>query len=218
MKFAFLYFIILFITVNCFSQNSHYNITSYGAVNDGKTLATKAVQTAIDECNKKGGGEVVIPTGIFIIGTVHLKSNVSLYLQNGAVLRGSSSLSDYEPYTPEKPFVPIYKGMLFTEDAENVTISGNGQIDGNGDTFFDLNKAKKLDEEATRFTRQKQNFRQVLQGIGDGPIVPKDRPYQMFVFSNCKKVTVKGILITSAPFWCMHFADCDAVNVVLNLR
>lgn len=195
------------------SAQNTFDITTYGAVGDGKTVATKAFQAAIDACNKNGGGDIVIPTGIFIIGTVHLKSNVHLYLQAGAILRGSANLQDYETYTPEKPYIPIHKGMLFTEDAENIVISGEGQIDGNGDVFFNQDEAKKLDAETTKFTRQKANYRHVHEGIGDGPIVPKDRPYQMFVFSNCRRVTVKDIRITSAPFWCMHFADCDAVNV-----
>jgi len=103
--------------------------------------------------------------------------------------------------------------MMFTEDAENITISGDGQIDGNGDFFFDLQSAKKLDAASTQFTRQKEGFRKVANGIGDGPVVPLDRPYQMFVFSNCKRITVKDIFVTKAPFWCMHFADCDAVNI-----
>ncbi len=205
--------ILILIATPTFSQTNQFIITKYGAVADGKTVATKALQTAIDDCNKNGGGEVVIPTGVFITGTVHLKSNVGLYLQNGAVLRGSANLNDYEAYTPEQPYVPIHKGMFFTEDAENITISGNGQIDGNGDVFFELDKAKKLDAMTTRFTRQKEGYRQVAQGIGDGPVVPKDRPYQMFVFSNCKRITIKDIFITTSPFWCMHIADCDAVKV-----
>ena len=196
-----------------FAQQKVYDIVNHGALGDGKTICTKALQKTIDECTASGGGQVLIPTGIFIIGTVYLKSNVELYLQKGAILRGSSHLDDYEVYVPEKPYNTIHKGMLFAEDAENITISGEGQIDGNGDVYFDLNAAKKIDSTGTRFTRQKNNYRHVESGIGDGPVVPKDRPYQMFVFSNCKRVTVKNIFITKAPFWCMHFADCDAVNV-----
>jgi polygalacturonase len=210
------YFLVICLLAVCcplFAQQHIYNITDYGAVNDGKTISTKFIQKAIDECNAKGGGEVLIPTGVFIIGTVYLKSNVELHLQKSAILRGSSNLNDYEVYVPEKPFNTIHKGMLFAQDAENITISGEGQIDGNGDVYFDLDAAKKIDSAGTRFTRQKNNFRKVESGIGDGPVVPKDRPYQMFVFSNCKRVTVKDIFITKAPFWCMHFADCDAVNV-----
>ena len=195
------------------AQVKQFLITAYGAVGDGKTVATKSLQSAIDACNVNNGGVVFIPTGIFITGTLHLKSNVHLYLQSGAILRGSPNLDDYEIYVPDKPFNPVRKGMLFTEDAENITISGEGQIDGNGDLFFHPDKAKKISSNGTRFTRQKDNFRNVTEGIGDGPLVPKDRPYQMFVFSNCKRVTVKDIFVTKAPFWCMHFADCDAVNV-----
>ena len=210
-----LFLAITFLLINhcCFSQEKLYDITSYNAPADGKTTATKFIQATIDACFANGGGTVFIPTGVFITGTLHLKTNVHLYLQSGAVLRGSSHLDDYELFVPDKPFAPIHKGMLFTEDAENVTISGQGQIDGNGDEFFDLHAAKKIDSTGTRYTRQKSNFRHVPSGIGDGPFVPKERPYQMFVFSNCKRITVKDIFITKAPFWCMHFADCDAVMV-----
>jgi len=213
MKKSLPFFMYVFITSLCTAQVQTYNIKSCGAVGDGKSICTKALQNAVDACNKNGGGDVLIPTGIFIIGTVHLKSNVHLYLQSGAVLRGSGNLDDYETFYAGKPFSPVHKGMLFTEDAENITISGEGRIDGNGDVFFEMDKAKKLSSSDTKFTRQKDNFRHVDEGIGDGPFVPKDRPYQMFVFSNCKQITIKDILITKSPFWCMHFADCDAVRV-----
>ncbi|MEO8862677.1 MAG: glycosyl hydrolase family 28 protein [Ginsengibacter sp.] len=203
---------ILFNVSKSFSQNV-YNIIFFGAIGDGKAICTKSIQTAIDSCNANGGGDVLIPQGIFITGTIHLKSNIHLQLSAGAVLRGSIHLKDYESFIPDTPFNPIHKGMLFTENAENITISGEGTIDGNGDNFFELTKAKKIDVIGTQYTRQGENFRKVESGIGDGPVVPKDRPYQMFVFSNCKRITISHITITTSPFWCMHFADCDAVHV-----
>jgi len=195
----------------CIAQLKQYNIVDYGAAVN--TVSTKAVQAAVDACNANGGGDVVVPTGVFLMGTVHLKSNVHLYLQSGAILRGSTNLNDYEPYKPDTPYVPIHIGMFFTQDAENVSITGQGQIDGNSDHFMELDKAKKLDSVTTQYSRQGNNFRHVASGIGDGPVVPNDRPYQMFVFSNCKRVTIEDVFITNAPFWCMHFADCDAVKV-----
>ncbi len=185
-----------------------FDIQNYGAIGDGKTLNTEAVQKAVDACSANRGGKVIVPTGIFIIGTVNLKSNVHLYLESGAILRGSSNLNDYTPYNE------VHYGMLYAENAENIIISGFGNIDGNGDYFFDHNKAKKIEWGGTQYTRQKENFRKVMDGgIGDGPLVPKDRPYQMFIFSNCKRVTVNDILVTGAPMWTMHFADCDGVRV-----
>ncbi|MBY0347683.1 MAG: hypothetical protein K2W79_05430 [Hydrotalea flava] len=205
---------MLFLSVTCvFAQQSIFNITDYGAVVNSKLPATKALQNAIDACSKSGGGTVFIPSGTFIIGTVHLQSHITLYLQSGSILKGSTHLSDYENFFPDTPFIPIHKGMFFTENKEDIIITGEGRIDGSGIFFFDTTKAKKLDSIATRFTRQKNNFRNIAEGVGDGPLVPNDRPYQMFVFSNCKRVSVKNIFITDAPFWCMHFADCDAVFV-----
>ncbi|MHB1921982.1 MAG: glycoside hydrolase family 28 protein [Chitinophagaceae bacterium] len=206
--------VILLVGIVIFqARGQQFNIQSFGGVGDGRTLDTRALQAAIDACHGHGGGEVVIPSGIFLIGTVHLKSHIHLELRTGAILRGSSHLSDYEIFIPEKPFQPIHKGMFFTQDAEDITISGPGQIDGNGDHFFDLNQAKKLDSVATEYTRQGKEFREVKSGIGDGPLVPRDRPYQMLVFSHCKRITIQDLFITQAPFWCLHFADCDGVAV-----
>ena len=205
--------VALAFSIQSFAQTNSFNIVSFGAVSNSATVCTKALQTAIDSCAASGGGDVVIPKGIFITGTVHLKSNVHLQLNAGAILRGSRNLNDYEKFIPDTPYKPVYKGMLFTENAENITISGEGKIDGNGDNFFELDKAKRIGSDGTKYTRQGEHFREVTNGIDDGPVVPKERPYQMFVFSGCKAVTIKDLTIINAPFWCMHFADCDAVHV-----
>jgi hypothetical protein len=206
--------LLLSFCLGSFAQTKQYNITAYGAIPNNGTINTKYIQAAIDACTGNGGGDVVVPTGIFLSGTIHLKSNVNLYLQSGAILRGSTNLNDYEPYKPDTPFSPVHKGLLFTQDAENISITGQGQIDGNGDSYFDLTKAKALPPDVTQYSRQGNNFRHVEDGgLGDGPIAPKDRPYQMIVFSNCKRVTVKDVFISKSPFWCMHMADCDAVLI-----
>ncbi len=201
--------LIVLYTINSYKSGAQtYNIENYGAVGDGTTLNTEAVQKTIDACYVHGGGNVIIPKGIFIIGTVYLKSNIHLYLEAGAILRGSANLGDYKPYNK------VHLGMLYAENSENISITGTGNIDGNGDNFFDLNKAKKIEWFGPNYTRQKENYRKVKDGeFGDGPVTPKDRPYQMFIFSNCKRVTIKDILITHAPMWTMHIADCDGVLV-----
>lgn len=196
-----------------YGQTGQYDIVSYGAVKNSGKVCTKAIQAAIDACNAAGGGKVIIPEGVFISGTIHLKSNVNLYLQSGAILRGSADLNDYELNIPEKPYRQVHRGLLFTQDAENVSISGHGEIDGNGDSFFLTKIAKKLDSATIMYTRQKYYFRHAGPGLGDGPMQPKERPYQMIFFGSCKRVTVKDVFITQSPFWCMHFADCDAVHV-----
>jgi polygalacturonase len=103
-----------------------FSVKTYGAVGDKKTLDTTAIQKAIDACNKAGGGVVYFPAGNFLSGTIFLKSNVTLYLSPGAVLWGSSRMSDYNP-----------KHLIYAKGVENIAIEGGGAIDGQGDLFLD---------------------------------------------------------------------------------
>ena len=186
------------------AQSRVFDAAGYGAVGDGRTLNTRAIQALIDTCAAGHGGTVVLPSGVYLTGTLRLRSNVHLSLESGAVLKGSERLGDYT--LDGKPV-----GLLFTEDAENVTITGPGTIDGSGDAFMDLSRAKRIDSAGSAWTRQKGRFRQVSAGIGDGPAVPKDRPFQMIIFSGCRNVVLRDVVIANSPFWTVHCADCDGV-------
>ena len=107
------------------------NIMDLGAKPDGKTLCTGLIQKAIDDCSFAGGGTVTVPTGVFITGTINLKSNVNLYLENGAVLLGSTKIEDYKP-----------GGIIRALEAHNIGIIGNGAIDGQGHLFW-INTGKR---------------------------------------------------------------------------
>jgi hypothetical protein len=198
----------LFIAVSTFAQSQapSFRISDFGAVGDGKTLNTGAIQKAIDECARNGGGTVSVPPGVFLSGTLQLRSNINLHLESGGVLKGSSRLQDYS-------LNGKLVGLLYTQEAKNVAITGLGTIDGNGDSFMELDRAKRIDSAGSAWTRQKEHFREVIQGVGDGPSVPKDRPFQMIIFSDCRNVTIRDVLITDSPFWTVHCADCDGVIV-----
>ncbi len=187
-------------------QSRGTSILDFGAVGDGKTLNTAAIQKAIDKAASDGGGSVLVPAGVFVTGTLQLRSNVDLHLEIGSVLKGSNRLEDYS-------LNARVVGLLFTQDAENVSITGQGTLDGNGDSFMELTKGKKIEHAGVMWTRQKERFREVRQGIGDGPVVPKERPFQMIIFSDCRRVTVRDVFITNSPFWTLHCADCDGVVV-----
>jgi polygalacturonase len=180
-------------------------IVDGGAVGDGKTLNTAIIQKIIDSVASVGG-TVVVPPGVFLTGTLHLRSDINLHIERGGVLKGTERLEEYQHRGRRV-------GLLFTEDARNVSISGEGTIDGNGDSFMDLAKAKNLENAGTAWTRQREHFREVKEGVGDGPAVPRDRPYQTIIFSGCAGVTVRGVTITNSPFWTVHFADCDGVII-----
>jgi polygalacturonase len=189
-----------------------FDITRYGAIAGHEVNNALAIQKAIDSCSHHGGGTVYIPAGTFETGTVHLKSNVNLYLESGAILKGSPRLQDYDTYSLPGYGVNHY-GIFYTHDAVNVSISGQGTIDGNNGVFFNFQKAKTIDAAGKQYTRQQENYRRVDSGIGDGPVVPLDRPHQMVIFSRCNNVRLSNISLLNSPFWTLHFADCDGVSV-----
>jgi polygalacturonase len=125
-----------------FGQQPHtkntYKTTDYGAIPDGKTLNTKAIQSAIDAASKAKGGNVIFPKGKFLTGSITLKSNVSIYLEEGAVLLGSDNPYDYTPMeTKGRPVSPknddnSQLALLLALKANNISISGKGMIDGQG--------------------------------------------------------------------------------------
>ena len=134
--------LFLLITVILIASNvaasSSVNIKKYGAKADGKTLNTAAINTAIEACANQGGGTVVIPSGVYLTGTIHLKSHVSLYLEEGAVIKGTSDLDLYQSYDPvqkEAKYDSSYgrwnRALILGVGVENVAITGDGIIDGN---------------------------------------------------------------------------------------
>ena len=113
------------------AQKRCYNALEFGAAGDGKTINTRSIQQAIDKATSSGGGSVCVPAGTFVTGALRLHSNVDLHLESGAILKGSGRLEDY--YLDGK-----LVGLLFTQDAVNVSITGQRTIDDNGDSFMGL--------------------------------------------------------------------------------
>ena|ERR1035437_825791 len=206
-----LLFATVFVSSINYSQVIFYNITNFGA-DSANTINTSAIQKTIDACSSAGGGTVYVPAGSFITGTIRLRSNITLFLENGAKLIGSANLEDY--YIDS-----VRVGLIFTKNCSDVTITGLGIIDGNGDQFnYTTERKKFLPPESRLAIRQKEKYCPDDVGIEDGPIEPhRDRPYQMIIFSNCKNVTVENVTLKDSPFWTLHLADCDHA-LITNLR
>jgi hypothetical protein len=119
------------------SRARNYNLRDYGAKGDGTTLDTAAFNTAIATCAAAGGGQVLVPPGLYLTGTIRLKSNITLLLEAGAEIRGTPDLKQYEWFTPPKgnPLAELashwHRALLLGINIENVTIIGPGVINGN---------------------------------------------------------------------------------------
>jgi polygalacturonase len=113
------------------------DIRTFGAVGDGATLETKAVQAAIDKCSEAGGGIVLVTNGNFVVGTIYLKSDVTLHIEAGAAILGSTNIADYTTDTDRTMYNEPYMNrcLIFARDAKNITLEGKGVIDGRGKSF-----------------------------------------------------------------------------------
>lgn len=115
------------------------DIRSYGAVGDGTTVNTGAFARAIEACAELGGGRVVVPAGVWLTGPIHLKSHINLHLQAGAVVRFSTRPEDYLPLVLNR-WAGIecynYSSLVYAIDCTDVAITGQGQLDGQGETWW----------------------------------------------------------------------------------
>ena len=116
--------------------NSVFNVRDFGAKGDGVTYDTKAIQAAIDACTNARGGRVVLQGGTFLTRTIILKSNVTLFIEAGAVLLGSTNLEDYSEIEPAYvTYTYSHRAFIYAEKADNVSIIGKGAIDLQGKKF-----------------------------------------------------------------------------------
>lgn len=167
-------------------QAREYNVLAFGAVSDTTILSTKAIQAAIDECSKEGG-IVCIPSGNFLSGSLILKSNVTLYLAKGATLYGSRWLADYPGNVPG--YIALRtrgnaKQLIYAENAVNIAISGEGEINGQGRFFAD----------------------KVAKGV------QYDRPH-LIQMINCRNIRIENISLKNSGCWMEHYLACDDLQI-----
>lgn len=179
------------------------NIVDYGAKGDGKTINTSAIQQAIDQTNASGGGTVYIPSGVFLSGTLRLRSNITLYLEAGAVLKGSPNTADY----------PEGMGLIFGEDLINIAFTGDGEINGNGSSFMNPGTLHSFIDYDKDKLRQGEDYLSGITGAGDGPVSYTERPDIMIFLMHCENVKMEGIRLVDSPHWSTRFANCENVLV-----
>ena len=181
-----------------------YDITKFGAVGDGVTMNTRAIQAAIDAC--KEGDRVYIPAGVFVSGPIFLKSDMSFYLEEGAVLLGSGNMADYPLYRyrfegreqichgslintvdirDAKPEDSHYETGYIKEASKrlkNITIEGKGTIDANGTTL----------------RRQMLDAKLGIRG-------------RALALRNVDNLVIRDVTVRHSPAWCVHAIYCKDV-------
>ena len=124
----------------CVEKSKHYVITDYGAVADGKTINTTSLQALIDHCAETGGGTLVVPKGVFLSGALYFKPGVNLLVEKDAILKSTTTMSDFRPIYTRWEGIERYwtSGFLNFIGMKKVTVTGEGTIDGSGDEWVKL--------------------------------------------------------------------------------
>ena len=181
------------------SQAAVFDVRSFGAKGDGVAKDTVAVQRAVDAANMAGGGEVLLPKGIYLCGSVFLKSGVDFHLDEGAILKGSPDHADYNAVG----IAPQNGGRLGTGDnvsgghlllcieQKNITLRGPGKIDGNVGAFLKMPDGS-----------HPQNKLKIPW-----------RPGQMVWFVESRNIAIRDIELADAPYWSCFIYGCEDVSV-----
>lgn len=163
-----------------------YNPIDFGAVGDGQTLDTAALQAAIDACAIKGG-TVWVPAGRYLTGSLFLRSNLTLHLDAGAALLGSQSPQDYPIIEGRWEGIhrPTYAPLIVGQNLENVSVTGRGVVDGCGQAWW--------------------------QAFNDDKLAyPRPR---LISFTDCRNVLIEGITAVNSPAWTINPVRCENVNI-----
>ncbi|MEO9004959.1 MAG: glycosyl hydrolase family 28-related protein [Ginsengibacter sp.] len=177
---------LLFVTFLTFaatySQQKDFLITDYGAKPDGVSDNVVAIQHAIDDAYKNGGGKVIIPKGRFLTGVIYIKSNVELFVNEEAILLASTNRADYGPSEQ-------VSGWIMANDAQNISITGKGIIDGQCDLLIqDIYNKLIAGELYDSEWKQFNDWHQRRPGESNRP--------RMIRFNNCKNITIKKYSLT----------------------
>lgn len=170
-------------TVSAEAKEGIYSVRVFGAVGDGSSNDTSAIQSAVEAASRAGGGTVLFPPGRYLSGTIVLRSNVTLALAAGATVLGSTNPSDFPHMLPEtRSYTDNYvrQSLIYGEDLENIAIVGRGTLDGQG---------------------QEYNWREY-----------RDRPYVIRLI-HCRNVVVEGITLRDSPMWMQHYLACDNIQI-----
>ncbi len=151
------------------------------------------IQAMIDKASDKGGGKVVVPAGVYNVGSIRLKSNVELHLEKGALLLGADKSEAYDSFPEEICSVQPEgsdKVLVYAYDATNIAITGNGVIDGNGPAFFDTSNPDDI------FYSK-----------------PADERPRMVQFINCDGIRLEGTTFKDSPCWTMFIRFCRNIEI-----
>lgn len=181
------------------------DIRDYGARSESGVKSTQAINAAIEDCAKKGGGVVMVPEGEWLSGEIKLQSNINLFLAEGATISFSTDLKDYLPVVFTR-FQGIefynYAPLIYAKDHHNVSITGKGKLVGNGEKREDWTGGGNFGDARAHLHEMSKKGVPVKDRIF-GDKEPGLRP-SFIQFVNCTDILLEGITVENGPIWTIH--------------
>lgn len=198
-----------------------YNLVELGADQQGVKKCTSLINQAIEQAAADGGGTIFFPAGNYLTGPIHLKSNIALDLEAGALLQFSTDFDDYLPYVRvryEGIFMKTFSPLIYAVGAENITLKGEGTIDGNGkvwwtsimDVMIDVQKNGKVSN-ANKYQQLWVNENPDLVDSNYGRNQFFRPPFIQFI--ECENINIEGVTIKNSPFWTVNPVGCNDVRI-----
>jgi polygalacturonase len=196
---------------------AYTNVLKHNVVGDGKAKNATHINELINKLHSEGGGTIHFPSGNYLTGAIHLKSNITLHLDAGATLLFSTDFDDYLPMVKSRwqgQEVINFSPLIYAYQAENVAITGRGTLNGNGKAWWDYVIGLR-NEEKERGTVSSSKWQEEFYKHNSPD---KDQSYgfmrpSLLQLIGCKNVLVQGVKFLNSPFWTTHYVSCDDVVV-----
>jgi len=210
-----------------FSTATTINIKEFGGKSDGITSNTTLIKKAIEKLSSEGGGTLFFPAGTYLTGPIVMKSNITIDIEAGATIKFSDNFAEYTPFVEmryEGVVMKSFSPMFYAYEQENITIKGEGTIDGNGKKWWygtftiegyhkDEDFKKELEGYQAMWERENPSFKIEEQSDWKRTLAKRFFRAPLMQPYKCKDFKVEGVTIINSPFWTINPEFCENVSV-----
>lgn len=205
------------------AQSGWYNLEELGADVTGQELSTQIIEQAISKASEKGGGTIYFPAGEYLTGPIVLKSNITLHLDAGALVKFSTNFDHYLPFVQsrwEGTVMMNFSPLIYAHGQENIAISGRGKLDGQGREWW--REMYRIRQNLQDEPNSKHKYHAMWEELNDDVIT--EEYYQntmklrffrppMIQFFQCSNIRIEDVTVVNSPFWTINPAFSDNITI-----
>ena len=220
-----IFFAIVCLVISAPIYANTYNIKELGADITGLVKCTGLINTTIDKAAKEGGGTLYFPAGNYLTGPINMQSNITLHIESGATIRFSDDFEDYLPFMTvrwEGVVMKTFAPLINAQNANNLTITGRGTLDGQGKKWWDFDNPLITEARSTGKITHVTDIQRQWEEANKGLVVDDyfkptiERRFfrpPFIQFYECENILIEGVTIKNSPFWTINPEFCNNLVV-----